>query len=180
MSHHREGSGSKLIKAVIDSGNNFEIARTFLQVDRRFERWLKNQKNAAQFCPLCNENPRVPKKYVPPPVPQKRPYRSYRFDGFIVIQEVIISSQELLDRLRQRVKVGMIIHVGNKKYLRTNKQIEKSFWKLIEEISPVEVAQPIEIQDKPSFYFFDAQPDDSHYKSPYPSLNSEDNDDLPF
>ena len=55
MEAHRKGNGSKLMKAVTEAGIDWEVANIYENVDRGFERKLKNQKNSARFCPFCND-----------------------------------------------------------------------------------------------------------------------------
>lgn len=52
MHNHINGRGSKLMKAVSESGIKITVARTW-EGDRNFERYLKNQKNSKRFCPIC-------------------------------------------------------------------------------------------------------------------------------
>ncbi len=51
---HREGRGAKLIRAINRLGIPWIVVRTWKVDGQGFERWLKNQKHAARFCPLCN------------------------------------------------------------------------------------------------------------------------------
>jgi len=53
---HRKGIGSKLVKAIVENGNDFVVARTWADGDRTFERHIKNQKNGPRFCPICQAN----------------------------------------------------------------------------------------------------------------------------
>lgn len=53
LNHHRSGSGSLLMRAVVHSGLDFVVCRTFVGQDRNFERRIKNRKNLAKFCPVC-------------------------------------------------------------------------------------------------------------------------------
>lgn len=57
---HLKGNGNPLVRTVIDSGNTVEFIRFWKGADREFERKLKNRKNAAKLCPICN--PRTWKK----------------------------------------------------------------------------------------------------------------------
>lgn len=50
---HKAGRGSPLIKAALAAGSSCEIVRLWHQVDRHFERKLKNRKSAPRFCPVC-------------------------------------------------------------------------------------------------------------------------------
>jgi len=51
---HREGTGAKLIRAINRLGIPWIVIRTWQVDGQGFERYLKNQKHAARFCPLCN------------------------------------------------------------------------------------------------------------------------------
>ncbi len=53
LDYHRKGRGSKLLKAVTEKGIGFEVARTWRDETRDFERSLKNKKNAKKLCPIC-------------------------------------------------------------------------------------------------------------------------------
>ena len=44
---------SPLLKAALDSGCELTVARTWPDVDRHFERRLKNRGGAARLCPIC-------------------------------------------------------------------------------------------------------------------------------
>lgn len=52
LAHHAGGTGSKLMAAVARAGIGWQVARTW-PGDRFFERRLKNRKNAARLCPIC-------------------------------------------------------------------------------------------------------------------------------
>jgi predicted GIY-YIG superfamily endonuclease len=51
--HHRKGTGAKLLRAVIQKGLDFELAETWENRDKHFERKLKNRKKARRLCPVC-------------------------------------------------------------------------------------------------------------------------------
>jgi hypothetical protein len=54
IAHHERGtSGVRLIEAAVAAGITFEITKIFFNVDRHFERWLKNKGSAKQYCPRC-------------------------------------------------------------------------------------------------------------------------------
>lgn len=53
LEHHKNGSGSKLLRAVVRAGINVRIADIWSDGDRNFERMLKNKKKARLFCPIC-------------------------------------------------------------------------------------------------------------------------------
>ena len=53
---HRNGAGSKLMRAVVRSGGDFELALSFrvpLGVARSVERRLKDNGSGIAICPLC-------------------------------------------------------------------------------------------------------------------------------
>ena len=54
MERHYKGQGSKLLRAVIKSGICVYPSRIWENVERNFERKLKNRKNAKKLCPTCN------------------------------------------------------------------------------------------------------------------------------
>jgi predicted GIY-YIG superfamily endonuclease len=53
LMHHRNGTGSALMRAVTHAGIDFKVAKTWEGVTRAFERELHNKKNTARICPLC-------------------------------------------------------------------------------------------------------------------------------
>jgi predicted GIY-YIG superfamily endonuclease len=53
IEYHRQGRGSKFLRAVAEAGIDFAVARTWRDGDRRLERRLKNRKEAPRLCPLC-------------------------------------------------------------------------------------------------------------------------------
>lgn len=53
LAYHRRGRGSKLLRAVVAAGIDFQVARVWPEGDRTLERQLKKRKKAAQLCPLC-------------------------------------------------------------------------------------------------------------------------------
>lgn len=53
---HREGTGAKLIRAINQLGIPWMVVRTWKVDGQGFERWLKDQKHASRFCPICNPN----------------------------------------------------------------------------------------------------------------------------
>jgi len=56
MKKHRKGHGSRLVKAVMKSGSDFTVTRTWEIADRHFERKLKKRKNSKHLCPVCDPN----------------------------------------------------------------------------------------------------------------------------
>jgi predicted GIY-YIG superfamily endonuclease len=55
LKKHLKGHGAKLMKAVAQNGIDVQIARIWPDGDRNFERYIKNQKNTARYCPCCNK-----------------------------------------------------------------------------------------------------------------------------
>jgi hypothetical protein len=53
------GRGAKITQALVARGIGFQIARIWPD-DRRFERKLKNRKNAPKLCPICQAARRAP------------------------------------------------------------------------------------------------------------------------
>lgn len=53
LERHRAGNGSKLMAAIKRAKFSWQLVRTWENVDRNFERRLKNQNNAAKYCPVC-------------------------------------------------------------------------------------------------------------------------------
>lgn len=53
LEQHRRGAGSPLVAAAVAAGSTVEVARTWPDVDRHFERHLKNRREAPRLCPLC-------------------------------------------------------------------------------------------------------------------------------
>lgn len=55
IAHHRAGSGARLTQVAREKGIDFTVARTWDNVDRNFERKLKNGKRGPRLCPTCQE-----------------------------------------------------------------------------------------------------------------------------
>ena len=55
LSQHESGNGAAtpVVRALIKQGGYFELARTWRDVDRFFERRLKNRGGKARMCPIC-------------------------------------------------------------------------------------------------------------------------------
>jgi len=53
IERHRNGRGARLLEVVTEAGISFRIARIWHEVDRNFERKLKNRKKSSQLCPIC-------------------------------------------------------------------------------------------------------------------------------
>jgi hypothetical protein len=56
---HKSGRGARLMKAITKAGIGFEVARTWNDGDRTFERKLKKRKNGPKLCPICSVKPPV-------------------------------------------------------------------------------------------------------------------------
>jgi len=50
---HSAGRGSPLVAAAVASRSRVELARTWENVDRHFERALKRRHEAPRLCPIC-------------------------------------------------------------------------------------------------------------------------------
>jgi hypothetical protein len=71
LAHHAAGTGARLMQVVAQAGIGFSLARTWQEVDRNFERKLKNRGGASRHCPICKGEARpadVP-HYGPLPAP---------------------------------------------------------------------------------------------------------------
>lgn len=58
FAQHVSGQGSPLVAAAVARGAQVELARTWVGVDRFFERRLKNLHAATHYCPVCSVRPR--------------------------------------------------------------------------------------------------------------------------
>lgn len=54
---HQAGQGSSIMRFVEQSGISWQLVQTW-QGTRDDERRLKNQKNAARYCAICNASPK--------------------------------------------------------------------------------------------------------------------------
>lgn len=54
IAQHQEGRGARLTQVVVHTGIELIPAQIWMSGTRKDERRLKNRKNAARFCPLCN------------------------------------------------------------------------------------------------------------------------------
>lgn len=55
IAEHLRGQSSPLVRAVIAAGQCVELATVRHDVDRNFERRIKNRREASRFCPICVE-----------------------------------------------------------------------------------------------------------------------------
>jgi len=55
IERHQRGDGAKLTKAASQAGIELQLARTWPEGNRDFERKLKNGKRGPRLCPICNE-----------------------------------------------------------------------------------------------------------------------------
>jgi len=53
MEKHVTGQGSRLIQVITDAGIGFKIARVWYNVDRYFERRIKNHGHTKKLCSCC-------------------------------------------------------------------------------------------------------------------------------
>lgn len=58
IERHRNGAGARLLAVAKERGIDFEVVRVWKNRTRKFERHLKNQKNAKVYCPICSKKPR--------------------------------------------------------------------------------------------------------------------------
>jgi len=56
LKSHQNGTGARLCRAFVENGIEFDVVKTWINEDRKFERKLKNQKNAPRICPICQNN----------------------------------------------------------------------------------------------------------------------------
>ncbi len=54
LEKHRSGTGARLMEIVVDAGITFSVSRVWENVDRHFERRLK-QRGKGRICPSCLE-----------------------------------------------------------------------------------------------------------------------------
>lgn len=50
---HKGGTGARLMEVIKEAGIDWEVARVWYDVDRKFERKLKRQGGASRTCPIC-------------------------------------------------------------------------------------------------------------------------------
>lgn len=60
MKDHLFGNGSRLCAAASDAGCALQIAYVWPDGDRRFERYLKDRRDYAKWCPLCKGKRPIP------------------------------------------------------------------------------------------------------------------------
>lgn len=56
LERHRNGQGSKMLRAAKQRGIGFQLARVWEGADRHFERRLHNRKDSPRMCPICRSN----------------------------------------------------------------------------------------------------------------------------
>ncbi len=54
LREHDAGRGARLTQVARERGRELVLARVWKRKGRKFERALKNRKNAPRYCPLCN------------------------------------------------------------------------------------------------------------------------------
>ena len=54
IERHKSGDGSKLMRAVIKAGINFNVVRKWKNGDRNLERKYKKRREHKQLCPICS------------------------------------------------------------------------------------------------------------------------------
>ena len=55
LDQHRAGNGARLMEVITEAGIDWEVARTWEEQDRNFERRIHNQNNTKKLCPICSE-----------------------------------------------------------------------------------------------------------------------------
>jgi predicted GIY-YIG superfamily endonuclease len=60
IERHKRGDGAAIMRAVVAKGIGFDVVRVFENVDRSFERRLKNRKKISGLCPTCREAKGLP------------------------------------------------------------------------------------------------------------------------
>ena len=50
---HKAGHGARILRALVQNCIPFKVVRVWQNVDRNFERKLKNRKQSSVFCPVC-------------------------------------------------------------------------------------------------------------------------------
>lgn len=53
---HRNGQGARLMAVIRENRIGFQVAKIWKNVDRSFERILKNREGARRSCPICINN----------------------------------------------------------------------------------------------------------------------------
>ena len=53
IEHHRGGTGARFTQVAGERGIGFDVVRTWEDVDRNFERKLKDRHAAPRLCPVC-------------------------------------------------------------------------------------------------------------------------------
>jgi hypothetical protein len=99
LGHHRQGSGSRLMRAVGDKGIDWVVARVWEEGDRYFERRLKRRSNAPRYCPICAVQRR---QRLAPAWPPGRPQRYTRREREYV--------QRAMEWHRSRERVALLEH----------------------------------------------------------------------
>lgn len=56
LHHHRNGTGSKLLKAVSAAGINWRIIRIWENEGVDFEQKIKRCGNSTKYCPICRKH----------------------------------------------------------------------------------------------------------------------------
>lgn len=56
LARHNSNDGAAILRAIKQVGIGYSVAAVYENVDRHFERKLKNKKAATRWCPMCKEN----------------------------------------------------------------------------------------------------------------------------
>ena len=57
--------GSPLLKAAIEHGSTLHLVHVYDGATRKFERKLKNRKDATRWCPRCGRRQKIPRHEEP-------------------------------------------------------------------------------------------------------------------
>lgn len=52
---HQNGSGAKILRALMLEGIGWKVVRTWKDADRNFERSLKKTNSTKDYCPICQK-----------------------------------------------------------------------------------------------------------------------------
>ena len=55
LARHRAGHGARLLRAVNLAGIGYHVVKVWHDVDKHFERRLKNYRKSKSFCPCCGD-----------------------------------------------------------------------------------------------------------------------------
>jgi predicted GIY-YIG superfamily endonuclease len=58
MKSHHKGTGARLLAVLNEKSIGWNVSRTWHGVSQKLERAIKDSKNTARFCPVCNKHVR--------------------------------------------------------------------------------------------------------------------------